>query len=207
LRRGSQGRSTGRNGGPRARFLIVCESQRTEPLYFAGLQRELRFTCFLDIRRCTTCGAPADLVQRAVCVRAESGRDGVRYDAVWCVFDADQHDSATLRSAWDAARKAGIGVALSNPCFEFWFLLHHEHTTRPMPTAAHALDELRRHIPNYEKSRSVYAALRDKQPQALENAVRVRTHHEADLGGTTDYQWNPYTTVDLLVSRLRDMMR
>lgn len=46
-------------------------------------------------------------------------------DEYWCVFDVEwprQHPK--LREALALARRTGIRVAVSNPCFELWLILH-----------------------------------------------------------------------------------
>ncbi len=74
-------------------------------------------------------GTPKTLVERAVEIKttaekaARSGKDeNLKYDSVWCVFDVDEHPY--LAEAQQQARDNGISVAVSNPCFELWALLH-----------------------------------------------------------------------------------
>jgi len=51
-------------------------------------------------------------------------------DEFWVFLDTDHHiRDAHLQATLDAlltARQAGFEVAISNPCFELWLLLHHE---------------------------------------------------------------------------------
>ena len=44
------------------------------------------------------------------------------FDELWCVFDVDQHEG--LAEAISDARNNSINVAVSNPCFELWLVLH-----------------------------------------------------------------------------------
>ena len=48
--------------------------------------------------------------------------DNLRFDFVWCVFDSDDHPG--IPAAKQQARDNGINLAISNPCFEIWILLH-----------------------------------------------------------------------------------
>ena len=41
---------------------------------------------------------------------------------IWCVFDFDEHPN--LSQAITEAAQSGIDVAVSNPCFELWLVLH-----------------------------------------------------------------------------------
>ena len=51
-------------------------------------------------------------------------------DEVWVIFDTDEHPNISRACA--EARDAGIGVAVSNPCFELWLILHCRDQTAPL---------------------------------------------------------------------------
>lgn len=75
-----------------------------------------------------TCGmVPLTLVQRARTDQRASTKD---FDEIWCVFDVDAHPN--LAQAVNEARQSGISVAVSNPCFELWLILHYEDRTAPI---------------------------------------------------------------------------
>jgi hypothetical protein len=67
------------------------------------------------------------MVQRARDLKRSRTRQDSGFDEIWCVFDVDAHPD--LKSAIAEARDAGIGVAISNPCFELWLVLHAEDQT------------------------------------------------------------------------------
>jgi hypothetical protein len=58
------------------------------------------------------------------------------FDQVWCVFDVeygvDQQARDGLDEAVDNARRSAIDTAVSNPCFEFWLLIHQESSSAPL---------------------------------------------------------------------------
>lgn len=109
-------------------ILIVCEGEVTEREYFEAFRGwcknprvEIDFEC--------PAGVPLTLVSRAKDRRdrasfeaSRTGDDFVRYDEVWCVFDVDDHP--IVPDARAQARGAGLRIAMSNPCFELWLLLH-----------------------------------------------------------------------------------
>lgn len=45
-------------------------------------------------------------------------------DQIWCIWDVDNLDEATIARLEDLGRAVGINNAISNPCFELWLLLH-----------------------------------------------------------------------------------
>lgn len=73
--------------------------------------------------------APQTLVRRA-CEDTKKSRRSARkhgspdFDEIWCVFDVDNHPD--IPHALFEARQRGVHVALSNPCFELWLVLHCE---------------------------------------------------------------------------------
>ena len=73
--------------------------------------------------------SPAGLVARAQADIGVSRRSGRRhgapaFDEIWCVFDVDAHPNVS--QAIIEAERSGIFVAVSNPCFEVWLVLHCE---------------------------------------------------------------------------------
>lgn len=125
-------RRSSRTRNERSRVLIVTEGEQTEVQYFKRLRSYLKATGVgvlgVDVK-----GAgrdPARVVNRA---SNESRRGALigsdaGFDAVWCVFDVDDHER--LQEAISAARKLGFALAVSNPCFEIWLLWHYEECER-----------------------------------------------------------------------------
>ncbi|CAL9503104.1 hypothetical protein SUDANB106_03504 [Streptomyces sp. enrichment culture] len=82
---------------------------------------------------------PITLVKAAVVklgeVEREAKRSGLKpkdwaWPQVWCVFDRDDHPQ--IPTAFSQAKKAGVHVAYSHPCFELWRLLHYRNHTTSM---------------------------------------------------------------------------
>ncbi|BCB88433.1 RloB family protein [Phytohabitans suffuscus] len=79
---------------------------------------------------------PADLVDAAIDHKRRLDRQaadaGVRaefFPVVWCIFDRDDH--AGVDAAIERARRGGVRVAFSHPCFELWRLLHQQDYSTP----------------------------------------------------------------------------
>jgi hypothetical protein len=157
--------SRGRRGGgsirrrapsrqPKQRILIVCEGRVTEPTYFRDLRQEARNPRVeLVIARET--GVPLTVVEIAVRLRSDAASDARRqrddnllYDQVWAVFDVDEHSH--LDRAKALARENGIELAVSNPCFELWALLHFQEQRAYIERQPLRM-LLQRHLPGYDK--------------------------------------------------------
>jgi len=183
---------------PRPRFLIVCEGIITEKCYFNDVRHVERSLIDLQIE---PGGTPKAIVERAVERKREAdGKarklkdDNQKYEEVWCVFDIDEHP--LIAEAKDQARANGIELAISNPCFELWALLHFQDQNAHI--ARDKVQRLcRRHMPGYEKRLS-YETLKPKYSDALKRAEDLEKWHNSR--GTAGA--NPSTMVHTLVQRI-----
>lgn len=77
------------------------------------------------------------MVAAAIAARDRAIAENAEIDEFWCVFDVEcpvQHPGLS-----DVARRAeqeGIGLAVSNPCFELWLALHFKDHTGWLTTEA-----------------------------------------------------------------------
>lgn len=75
-----------------------------------------------------------------------------------CVFDADvstwneaeRKKLAALQKKYDG--NASVLLCDSMPSIEYWFLLHYKHTTRHFGTSKAVIKELRKYLPQYDKT-------------------------------------------------------
>ncbi len=190
------------NREPKHRILIVCEGEKTEPQYFKDLRHRHR-NHLIHIEVSDRHGVPKTVVEAAIDEReqaeqsARAERDeNLRFDEVWAVFDVDEHPN--LKEAKALAQHKGVKVALSNPCFELWGLLH--------------LGDEHAHLHRHDAQRKLRDALKLKNEKLLpldklmphyEDAVRraraLRVRAERD----GKPQCNPSTNVDELTELIR----
>ena len=109
---------------------MFTEGERTEDGYLVHWRREFRDKVIVTID--SFHGGPLQLVDHAVATKRSEAREerrggGRPHDEVWCVFDRDEHPN--IPQALDKAAGNGIGVILSNPCIELWFVLHFDDQT------------------------------------------------------------------------------
>jgi hypothetical protein len=150
--------------------------------------------------------------------RAEGDQDDAGYDAVFCVFDRDTHETyEAAKSKVLALRKAGVFPKISEtaivsiPSFEYWFLLHFVYVRAPFNSAgsksagARVVDALREFplFSSYEKSlsRELIEELLPRTDTAIVNAERARS--DAEQTG----EENPSTRVDCIIVYLRSLVR
>lgn len=185
----------------KSRFLLLCEGEVTETDYFKDLARLLRSSLIevevaREIRK-----DPKRLVELANDRRALAKREARRandsslaYDEVWCVFDVDNH--ARLKEAINQASSLSIDLAISNPCFEIWILIHFQDQWAHI-TGDKVCEYVKRHIPNYEKHLDL-PKVKGKACGAIKRAKQME-----DRAASNGNHWaNPSSGVWRLVSNL-----
>jgi hypothetical protein len=91
------------------------------------------------------------------------------FDDVWCVVEVDEFD---LGSAVTLARRERISLAVSNPCFETWLVLHFTDHTAPLTCYAEAERVLLKFVPDNDKTRLDFARYADGVGRASERAEK-----------------------------------
>ncbi|MFL5382303.1 MAG: RloB family protein [Longimicrobiaceae bacterium] len=133
-------------------------------------------------------------------VRARrSGDPNEAFDEIWCVFDVDTHER--FEQARRAAQAAGIRVAISNPCFELWLLLHFFAQSAHL-SAGDARRRVLRNLPDYDKHLR-YEDFAVGYGHAVKRASELERRH-AELGREGA---NPSTGMHRLAERIREFGR
>lgn len=115
---------------PRKTLVVFCEGERTEPEYLGALKRQpsVRDVAAVDLRIETRHGGgsvPRALVGMAIKARRKAMDEEAEIDEFWCVFDVEwPRNHPGLGEALQQAHMNGIKLAVSNPCFELWLILH-----------------------------------------------------------------------------------
>jgi hypothetical protein len=186
---------------PKPTILVVSEGKITEPEYIRGLQRACR-NPRVTIKIAPEHGVPKTLVDCAKQYKEQAerqaGREGdenLAYDSVWCIFDVDEHPQ--VGEAKEMARDNGIHLAISNPCFELWLLLHFRDNPG-MQDRAKVKEMLIQHVLKYNKHID-YATYAAGCAQAVLRARRMdESAEEANEPGR-----NPTTGVYKLTEIIR----
>lgn len=106
------------------RFLILVEGE-TEKAYFADLVRVLDLTDHVEIQvsKHNDPGLAFKALAQDMLWYERIGN--IQYSEAWLVFDRDEHSGyAATMSLVD--KFDNIHLAFSNPCFEFWLLMHYK---------------------------------------------------------------------------------
>lgn len=152
-------RSTKSRRESKRRFTLFCEGKNTEPEYFFAIKRKCTGTV-VEIKVHRAVGAPITIARKAIAfAKAEGLSKNSRRrknsfeerDEVWAVFDKDEH--SRYKEAISNCHDVGVKVAVSNPCFELWLILHIKDWDQPVGPhdAQRELGKLR---PEYHKKGS-----------------------------------------------------
>lgn len=187
------------------RVLIACEGRASETNYFEALRRTLRVGPDIVTVLGDRATAPLPLVQVVIKERTRRVSKNLfnpELDEAWAVFDGDEHRlsaQAAWREALALASAENVKLAISNPCFELWLLLHFQPQYAPLD-AAGALGRLRRHLPRYAKNQTLYPdPLAPLTETAIERARQLARRHAA----SDEPSWaNPSTGMAALVRSL-----
>ncbi len=169
-------------------WLLLCEGRVTERDYFHAIRKLGGLRASISIEPCA--GGLPQLVEEA---RRRFSRKNAP-DKVWCIADVDDFTPAQVRKAVErAAPVSEVALAISNPCFEIWALLHFE-ACQGFLTKEQAKRRLQKHLPAYEK-RLPFDSLAPRVSEAIARAKALA------LDGEQGWQ-NPSTGVHRLVESL-----
>lgn len=181
---------------------IICEGEETEIKYFKHFRSR---NCLVEVTPVPSKHKAAEhLVKHARSLIGQMEycpKDG---DETWCVFDCDDNSNESLKATADMAKKYGYGVAFSNPCFEYWYLLHFMQYNAYLKGSGEVVRLLRAkgRLEKYEKNQDVYHLLLSYQTEAVRRAdARLeQLYRDGTLVMSRDS--NPATTVHKLVEYL-----
>jgi len=131
-------------------FVIAVEGEKTEVQYFSDFGNT---RVKVEILSAGTKGlsAPNHILERIV--KFEEENDLGPEDERWLVFDVDRQRKHFLNEVAKVARESGYNLAISNPCFELWLLLHFQDADLADVDCAAVIARLRPHIGGYKKSK------------------------------------------------------
>ncbi|WP_251862450.1 RloB family protein [Clostridium sp. Marseille-Q2269] len=208
-------------------IVIICEGKETEVDYFKKFNS--RYTR-VDVRVAdknsigknkAKATDPESLVDKALYIKENdydiNPKDG---DRVWCIFDVDidynnnNPVESKIQQIERAKKRANnkIILGISNPCFEFWYLLHFEYTTANLKNYNSVIKKLNKYIKDYEKNKSIYDELKNNIDNAVKRSLKLKEYHESlhrqlpdrfinnyNINVRDFIQSNPYTNIGDLV--------
>lgn len=177
---------------PSKRILIVCEGEKTEPNYFEEIRKKLELVT-TDVVITGDCdSSPDQVLTEAEKLYKESVDEQNKFDLVFCVFDKDSHKTyqGTIDKIKKKKPKDIFKAITSDPCFEYWYILHFTYTTKPYTRSGKkspgdlVVSDLKNYIPKYDKGKThYYEQLKGKLHNAIIHAKRSNDEYDRAGGG------------------------
>ena len=196
-------------------ILIVTEGSQTEPKYFEHY-RSRQTNIDIRVVGSRTKGGETDylgLIRKAVEYQSKNQISASNGDAVWVVADGDVNynnpdpiaaKDTLLSRARKLADAKGIHIAISNPCFELWFICHYTSSPRRYASSSELVKDMDRYIKGYAKSLDgIHKLIKDNIESAIRNAENLEK--KALASGYCRYcaDFSPTTDMYKLVGRMR----
>lgn len=199
---------TKENRDPYDKVLIVCEGEKTEPNYLITLRDYLKLSQANIKIDPKSDSSPTSVVKYAKTLIKDNSKDP--YNHVFCVIDRDRHadfDTAIAQIDGYKNKDTKIHAIVSNPCFEYWILLHFTYTTKSFGVSGDSpcidliKNDLKTYIPDYEKGDAtlMLPIIQSGLNMAVANAKRA---NETAKRNETDA---PTTQMDQLVEYLKNL--
>jgi hypothetical protein len=192
---------------PQDHVLIVCEDSKHSVSYFNALIKDIGLTPKNVNIYGEECGsAPQSVYAYAQEKLEQSFKNGDCYDQVYCVFDVDGHSKleATLAqiSSDNQSQKncKNIVSIISDPCFEYWLLLHFDPVTKPI-SSQDLEKKLKKYLTGYTKKTADYKNLyneflKDKTSIAIKHSKQTFKNAKAER------RQNPSTNLHVVIEAL-----
>lgn len=179
-------------------ILIVCEGEKTEINYFKTLKEFLGLTS-VHIKS-SPHPSPTKIIKYAI----QQAKEINEYDEIYCVFDRDTHSDFDI--ALKLVDKNHLKAIVSDPCFEFWILLHFVKITPNVSASESPCKALQAHkafidnLPNYSKDYDFTSIIVNHLDAAIINAKEINTIN-------LQTRQTPYTQVVEIIEKLQDLSK
>ncbi|MGH3852899.1 MAG: RloB family protein [Pseudonocardiaceae bacterium] len=187
------------NRPERKTVVIFCEGKASEPDYIDGLKQlpNVRSNTSVNIEVDLHQGVPQTLAQLAIGRKADD-----EVDECWCVFDVEwPKKHPNLTQAIQLARDHNIRLAISNPCFELWLILHFEDQTAFLDTDE--TESRSRKLDGRSDKRINAEQYMPRRHKAAQRASSLSCRHERDQ--TPFPHDNPSSTMSDLLKAISAM--
>jgi hypothetical protein len=132
-------------------YVVATEGKKTEEIYFEIFNGD-PFRQNVRVKVLPTGkgdSSPTGVINRLNNYVHQYGLTAT--DELWLVIDTDSWGEDKLQAIHHECQRKGYSLAVSNPCFELWLVLHQQNPRRP-PTLKECERELTRLLGAYQKS-------------------------------------------------------
>lgn len=183
-------------------IIITAEGRNeTEAKYFNGF-RTSECPYIIKFHKAGNLTDPTKLAESIRKRRDAEDADVRTGDMAFVIVDLDNNGRKAKEIQQLEAKSSVERFVVSNPCFEVWYLLHYEYSTRSYMNADAVIRELKKHYSEYEKITDMNLLLKDRMDEAIVRAEKLEAFHNVEEHLHPDARCNPYTDVHKLVKIL-----
>ncbi|HBD7469427.1 TPA: RloB family protein [Legionella pneumophila] len=149
---------------------IFPEGEKTENCYFSIL-KEMSENINIIVKKGDKKTEPNQVLSRAKKYIRESGLS--KNEQIWLVIDVDNRPESSFKECllWEKANHK-YNVAISNPNFEYWLLMHFE-SGDGVRNTNECMSQLIKYIPQYSKSNISHKDItKERCLKAIENGAK-----------------------------------
>lgn len=184
----------------RRRILVVTQDEKSSRYYLEAIAARMAPGA-MEVRVAFQNDSPQKLVESVPGCQAQlvgqlrqahPGASAISFEKTWVVFDKDDFDD--FDEAVRNAQTCGYGLAMSNECFELWYLLHFRDV---LPTERLTRQtifcELRQHFglaTEYEKVKGAQGKALIHVPMARSFSLKSPEFLRAQTLAATNVVWN-----------------
>lgn len=184
----------------RRRILVITQDEKSSRYYLEAIADRMAPGA-MEVRVAFQNDSPQKLVEAVPGCQAKAvgqlrqahpGASAISFEKTWVVFDKDDFDD--FDEAVRDAQTRGYGLAMSNECFELWYLLHFRDVlpTERLPRQT-IFAELRRHFglaSEYEKVKGAQGKDLIHVPMARSFSLKSPEFLRAQLLAARNVVWN-----------------
>ncbi len=152
-------------------FIIATEGDMTEPQYFSLFKTTLIVKNTIVHIKCLKGKDESSPSQVLKHMKNElENNDLIKTDEAWLVVDKDHWSNEQLDELFKwSQKKSNYGLAISNPKFEYWLLLHFEDGKNTSSSRV-CSEKLEKCLPDYDKKIDARKFTRKSIEKAIERA-------------------------------------
>ncbi len=177
-------------------YNIFMEGTRTEPQYFEML-KEKDLPIHINLFPSQQKTQPIQVLKRAKNYIKNNALG--KNEEAWLVVDIDdrmKNDFQPLLN-WEQESKKH-GVAISNPSFEYWLLLHFD-KGNDVKNLKDCREKLKKHLPLFEKGNVSFQKIRFELIDLIKTAIaNAKQRHQHCI----DWHHDKHTTVYILIEKI-----
>ena len=157
--------------------MIATDGKETERLYFKAIKDKNSEVIIKILKGQVGKNAPKVVYGRA---KKYAKKNRIRKsDEVWLIIDKNSLSDAQLNQLSSICCESDYFLAVSNPCFELWLVLHFEKPkSERVDNATKCRHRLKKYLPNYTKNHVETEKLLPHTPKAINNAKQYANENE-----------------------------